>query len=223
MSEDRWAAERRQLLEEIGGDFLATAGETGIERMGPQLHEAMGDVPRHRFVPQPWRELAYANRPLPIGHGQTISQPFIVALMSALLELQPGDRVLEIGTGCGYQAAVLARLAAQVTSVEIVPDLSRRAAQTLAELGVGNVELHVADGHAGWPAGAPYDAIIATAAPTRLPDAWTDQLAAGGRLVAPVGEHGDAQWLQVVRKDSRGVVSHRRTIAVRFVPLVGGD
>jgi protein-L-isoaspartate(D-aspartate) O-methyltransferase len=142
--------------------------------------------------------------------------------MTELLALRPGDRVLEIGTGCGYQAAVLARLAAHVTSVEVVPELSARAAATLAALGVRNVETHVGDGHAGWPAGAPYDAIIATAAAATAPPAWIEQLAPGGRLVAPVGAHGDAQWLQVWHKDAEGRVSRRRSLAVCFVPLVGG-
>jgi protein-L-isoaspartate(D-aspartate) O-methyltransferase len=220
MQDQRWDQECRRLLDEVAAEFAATAPETGVERMSVALHSAMAGVPRHRFVPEPWRELAYENRPLPIGHGQTISQPFIVALMTALLELAPGDRVLEIGTGCGYQAAVLARLAARVTSVEIVPELSRRAAQTLAELGIANVDLHIADGRFGWPEAAPYDAIIATAAPHELPPAWLAQLAPGGRLVAPVGDHDEAQWLHLVRNDATGQVSRQRTIAVRFVPLV---
>ncbi len=220
MTEDRWTADRDRMLDEIAADFAATADETSIGTMTPALRDAMAAVPRHLFVPPTWRDTAYANRPLPIGHGQTISQPFIVALMTALIEPRSSDRVLEIGTGCGYQTAVLARLAGHVTSVEIVPELSARAAKTLGELGIAAIELHVADGHAGWPAGSPYDAIIATAAPTELPMAWIEQLAPGGRLVAPVGEHRDAQWLFVVRKNAQGQASRRRTIAVSFVPLV---
>ncbi len=220
MPEDRWTAERRQLLDEVDAEFAATAGETGIDTMDAALREAIAAVPRHLFVPPTWRDMAYLNRPLPIGHGQTISQPFIVALMTALLELRSTDRVLEIGTGCGYQTAVLARLARHVTSVEIVPELAARAAQTLAELGVGKVDLHVADGHQGWAAAAAYDAIIATAAPAEVPPAWLEQLAPGGRLVAPIGEHRHTQWLLVVRKDTQGHEQCRRTIAVSFVPLV---
>jgi protein-L-isoaspartate(D-aspartate) O-methyltransferase len=220
MPKDPWTAERRRLLDEIDADFTATAGETGIDAMGAALRDAIAAVPRHLFVPPTWRDMAYLNRPLPIGHGQTISQPFIVALMTALLELRPTDRVLEIGTGCGYQTAVLARLCSHVTSVEIVPELSARAAQTLAELGVANADLHVADGHEGWAAATAYDAIIATAAPAELPPAWLGQLAAGGRLVAPVGEHRHTQWLLVVHKDAQGHSQRRRTIAVSFVSLV---
>jgi protein-L-isoaspartate(D-aspartate) O-methyltransferase len=222
MHDDPWADARRRLLAEIDAEFAATAADTGVARMGPALRAAMAAVPRHRFVPEGWRDESYENHPLPIGHGQTISQPFIVALMTALLDLQPTDRVLEIGTGCGYQAAVLARLAASVVSVEVVPELSAQAAATLAALGVDRVELHVADGHGGWPAGAPYDAIIATAAPLQLPPAWLAQLVPDGRLVAPVGEHGGLQWLQVVRKDAQGHAVTHDALPVRFVPLVPG-
>jgi len=211
-----------RLLAEVEADFAATARETGCAGLDPRVRAALVAVPRARFVPRPWRAWALANRPLPIGHGQTISQPFIVALMTQLLALAAGDRVLEVGTGCGYQAALLAQLAARVTSVEVVPALSRRARRTLAALGVTGVELQVADGHAGWPPGAPYDAIIATAAAATLPPAWVGQLAPGGRLVAPVGEADGAQWLHVLRKDATGAVAQTRVLAVRFVPLVAG-
>ena len=222
MTTDPHADARQRLLAEIDADFADTAADTGCARAGDAVRAALLAVPRERFVPAPWRDDAFDNRPLPIGHGQTISQPFIVALMTELLALRSHERVLEIGTGCGYQAAVLARLARQVVSVEIVPELSARAAATLAELGVHNVELHVGDGHAGWPPGAPYDAIIATAAPAQLPPAWLEQLAPAGRLVAPIGEHGGAQWLQCWHKDALGRATPRRALAVRFVPLVGG-
>ena len=212
-ADDDRAAERVGMLAAVEADFADTARDTGCARLDDAVRAALAAVPRHRFVPPPWRERAYENRPLPIGHGQTISQPFIVALMTQLLALRPGDRVLEIGTGCGYQAAVLARLAAHVTSVEIVPALGLRAQQTLAALGVANVELHVDDGHAGWPPGAPYDAVIATAAAESLPPAWLEQL-------APIGERHGAQDLQVWRKDAAGVVTQQRSLAVRFVPLL---
>ena len=218
---DRWAGARARLLDAVDADFAYTAAETGFAAMPPGVRAAMAAVPRHCFVEEPWRDAAYDNRPLPIGHGQTISQPFIVALMTAMLELHPTDRVLEIGTGCGYQAAVLARLAAHVDSVEIVPELAAGAAATLAALGVANVVVHEADGHLGWPPGAPYDAVSATAAPAALPPAWAAQLAPGGRMIAPVGAHGDAQWLLLLRKDAGGRVHEQRTIGVRFVPLVG--
>lgn len=188
----------------------------------PRVLAAMRAVPRERFVPASLRARAHDDNPLAIGHGQTISQPFIVALMTALLELQPQDRVLEIGSGCGYQAAVLAQEAAQVDSVEIVPELAERAAATLAGLGLARVRVHKGDGHAGWPAGAPYDKIIATAAAPTLPPAWVAQLAAGGRLVAPIGEREGLQTLVLLQKTPRGELQQQRTIAVRFVPLTGG-
>lgn len=210
------------MLAAIDDDFARTAADTGLAAMPAPVRAAIAAVPRHRFVPAQAQARAYENRPLPIGHGQTISQPFIVALMTALLELQPQDRVLEIGSGCGYQAAVLAQEAAQVDSVEIVPELAERAAATLAGLGLARVRVHKGDGHAGWPAGAPYDKIIATAAAPPLPPAWVAQLAAGGRLVAPIGEREGLQTLVLLRKNPRGELQQQRTIAVRFVPLTGG-
>ncbi len=182
---------------------------------------AMAAVPRHRFVPPNLAEAAYADEPLPIGHGQTISQPYIVALMTQLLDPQPGDRVLEIGTGCGYQTAVLARLACTVCTVEIVPALARAAQDTLAGLGVvGNVEQFVGDGRLGWPERAPYAGILITAAPVGLEPAWVRQLAEGGRIVLPLGDRHE-QWLH--RFTKRGnALSDERLIPVRFVPLVGG-
>jgi protein-L-isoaspartate(D-aspartate) O-methyltransferase len=180
--------------------------------------DAMRSVPRHRFVPADLAQFAYDDRPLPIGHGQTISQPYIVAYMSDLLEVRPTHRVLEIGTGSGYQAAVLGKLANEVYTIEIVPVLAREAAETLKELGFTNVRVREGDGYAGWPDRAPFDRIIVTAAPQEIPQPLIDQLAPGGRLVIPVGQQHDTQWMTVVEKTANGVVQ-RKTIPVAFVPF----
>jgi protein-L-isoaspartate(D-aspartate) O-methyltransferase len=179
---------------------------------------AMAAVPRERFVPQEAAASAYADRPLPIGHDVTISQPYIVARMLELAELARDDRVLDVGTGSGYAAAVTARLVAEVVSVERVPELAARAADVLADLGL-DVEVEVGDGHEGWPARAPYDAIVVAAAPTDVPSALTEQLVDGGRLVLPVGGRHRVQELVVVRRrgDTLERTVHDR---VRFVPLV---
>ena len=179
---------------------------------------AMQEVPRHLFVPEPLREQAYDDSPLPIGEGQTISQPYIVALMTSLLELRPGDRVLEIGTGSGYQAAVLSRLAKQVYSMEILPALAEQARHNLADAGCKNVNVRVGDGYKGWPEEAPFDAVIVTAAPEQVPQPLIDQLRVGGRMVIPVGNY--FQNLLLITKTAEGV--ERRTILpVRFVPMTG--
>jgi protein-L-isoaspartate(D-aspartate) O-methyltransferase len=175
---------------------------------------AMRTVPRHLFVPDSLQPFAYEDRPLPIGHGQTISQPFIVAYMTEALEVGRSDRVLEIGTGSGYQAAVLAQLAHEVYTIEIVPELAREASVRLKPF--ANVRVREGDGYAGWPERAPFQRIMVTAAPERIPQPLIDQLAAGGRMVIPVGTA--EQWLTVVEKTAAGVVE-RRTIPVRFVPF----
>ena len=180
--------------------------------------EAMRRVPRHLLIPESQRVHAYEDRPLPIGYGQTISQPFVVAYMTALLELRPDDRVLEIGTGSGYQAAVLAELAGEVYSIEILPPLAARAEASLKELGYSNVHVREGDGYLGWPSAAPFDKIILTAAPEEVPEALIDQLAIDGLLVAPVG--GINQLITIVRKTERGAIT-RETLPVRFVPMVG--
>jgi protein-L-isoaspartate(D-aspartate) O-methyltransferase len=181
---------------------------------------AMAAVPRHRFVPAGLRDLAYADEPLPIGHGQTISQPYIVALMSQLLVPAAGDRVLEIGTGCGYQTAVLARLVAAVYTIEIVPALALQARATLGALGgLSPVEYRVGDGRRGWPERAPFDGIVVTAAPLEVERDWLEQLADGGMLVVPLGGRHE-QWLHRFTKHGERV-SDERLIPVRFVPLVG--
>jgi protein-L-isoaspartate(D-aspartate) O-methyltransferase len=180
--------------------------------------EAMRSIPRHRFVPADLAAFAYDDRPLPIGQGQTISQPYIVAYMTDLLAVSSQHRVLEIGTGSGYQAAVLAKLAKEVYTIEIIPELAREAAETLKELGFTNVQVREGDGFAGWPERAPFDRIIVTAAPAQVPQPLIDQLAAGGRLVIPVGERNDTQWMTVVEKTAGGVVQ-KKTIPVAFVPF----
>jgi len=181
-------------------------------------------VPRHRFVPAPFTEHAYEDTPLPIGHDQTISQPYIVAVMTELLQIGPESRVLEIGTGSGYQAAVLAEIAAAVFSIEIVPELGRDAQALLAELGYDNVTVRVGDGYRGWPGETPFDGIIVTAAPSRVPQPLLDQLAVGGRLVIPVG--GLFQQLEVYTRregDTPSTARYDREVVfgVRFVPMTG--
>jgi protein-L-isoaspartate(D-aspartate) O-methyltransferase len=182
----------------------------------PRVLAAMREVPRHRFVPPEQVGQAYDDTPLPIGYGQTISQPYIVAYMTQALELEPGHRVLEIGTGSGYQAAVLARIVTDVYTIEIVSELAARAAGTLRELGYTGVHVRDGDGYAGWPEEAPFDRIIVTAAPDHVPQPLVDQLRVGGRLVIPVGDV--RQQMAILTKTKDGVIE-RRTIGVRFVPL----
>lgn len=188
-----------------------------------EVLEVMRLVPRHLFVPADLAAQAYQDHPLPIGYGQTISQPYIVAYMSDLLEVGKGDRVLEIGTGSGYQAAVLSRLAGSVFSIEIVPPLGERAAKLLQSLGYGNVEVRVGNGYLGWPEKGPFDRIILTAAPPEIPKALVEQLKAGGKLVAPVGEVSWGQDLVVLEKSASGKVTTRKVLPVRFVPMVNRD
>lgn len=183
---------------------------------------AMLATPRHCFVPPKERPLAYADHPLPIGFGQTISQPYIVALMSELLKLTPKDKVLEIGTGSGYQAAVLAQLAGEVYSIEIVPQLGKRAARILIDSGYRKVSIRIGDGYKGWPESAPFNAIILTAAPEKIPPALTAQLAPGGRMVLPLGPNGGVQELIILRKNLKGQISRESLGMVRFVPMVPG-
>jgi protein-L-isoaspartate(D-aspartate) O-methyltransferase len=179
---------------------------------------AMRQVERHLFVPEPLRRQAYSDGPLPIGEGQTISQPYIVAIMTELLDLQGQEKVLEIGTGSGYQAAILGELCKEVYTIEIVEPLGRRASKLLDSMGYENISVRIGDGYAGWPEKAPFDAIMLTAAPPKIPQPLLDQLAEGGRLVAPVGE--DYQTLQLVTK-SKGVLKYEDVLPVRFVPMTG--
>jgi len=182
---------------------------------------AMRGVPRHLFMPQAQRREAYADHPLPIGSGQTISQPYIVGLMTALLELEGTERVLEIGTGSGYQAAVLAELAGEVYSIEIIESLGREAATLLESLGYENLEVRIGNGYRGWPEAAPFDAIIVTAAPPEIPEALVEQLAVGGRMIVPVGA-GGVQDLALLTKTPTQLV-RTSIVPVRFVPMVGDD
>jgi protein-L-isoaspartate(D-aspartate) O-methyltransferase len=187
----------------------------------PRVLDAMRAVQRHRLVPAHLAAEAYEDRPLPIGHGQTISQPYIVALMTQLADVSPTDRVLEVGTGSGYQAAVLAELAQSVYTIEIVTPLAEQAARDLRALGYDNIEVRAGDGYAGWPEHAPFDAIVVTAAPERIPAPLLEQLRPGGRLVIPVGPVHAAQELRLVEKQADGSVRERGVIPVRFVPLTG--
>ena len=182
--------------------------------------EAMGRVPRHEFVPLMLRSAAYADRPLPIGHDQTISQPYIVAFMTEALDPKPADRVLEIGTGSGYQAAILAGLVAQVYTIEIVAPLGERARKDLERLGYRNVHVRVGDGYEGWPAHAPFDAIIVTCSPEHVPQPLVDQLRDGGRMIIPVGDPVIGQELVLLEKRG-GQVVRREVMPVRFVPMTG--
>jgi protein-L-isoaspartate(D-aspartate) O-methyltransferase len=217
-----FAAARERLVEEVEAMYAETASATSLPAMSHAVREALGKVERHRFVPETQQALAYGNHPLPIGAGQTISQPYIVALSTDLIEPRPGDKVLEVGTGSGYQAAMLAEIVAQVYSIELIADLGRGAAERLSALGYGNVEVRIGDGYAGWPAKAPFDGIIVTAAAPHVPEALVEQLAPGGRMVIPVGERHGVQELLVLRKGADGSVERRSVLPVRFVPLVPG-
>jgi len=215
--------ETELLLDEIGEEVRATQQWTGCVALDPRVIAALRSVPRRAFVPEHLRYAACANHPLPIGHGQTISQPYIVALMTDLIAPAPHDVVLEIGTGSGYQAAILAQVVKQVYSVEIVPELARDASLRLQRLGYGNVEVLDGNGRLGWPQHAPFDAILVAAAADRIPAALIRQLKPGGRLVIPLGAPHAAQDLVLVRKDQDGHVEEARVLPVAFVPLTGHD
>jgi len=211
--------QRAQLIAAIEQNVRDTASYIDKQRLDPAVMDAMASVPRHEFVPDDLRTLAYLNRPLPIGDGQTISQPYIVALMTDLAAINADSKVLEIGTGSGYQAAVLAEIVAQVYTIEIVEPLGRRAAATLARLGYDNVTVRIGDGYAGWPEFAPFDAIVVTAAPDEVPQPLIDQLKPGGRLVVPVGPQFGGQSLQVLEKDNAEQIRTTDVLPVRFVPF----
>jgi protein-L-isoaspartate(D-aspartate) O-methyltransferase len=207
------AADAQQAREKMVNEQLAAR-----DIKDPSVLRAMRELPRHEFVPDALRAEAYHDRPLSIGHGQTISQPYIVAFMTEHLHLQPGDRVLEIGTGSGYQAAVLSRLAAEVFSIEIIAPLAQRAAGVLERLGIKNVRVKADDGYAGWPEHAPFDAIIVTCAPEAVPAPLVAQLKDGGRMIIPVGDTRGVQELYLLRKVN-GNVERTAVLPVRFVPM----
>jgi protein-L-isoaspartate(D-aspartate) O-methyltransferase len=215
-----YEAARRVLLARVAAETRETSGLTGCHELSGGVMRALAEVPRHAFVPVEQREWAYADMPLPIGRGQTISQPFIVALMTELLEPDPQAVVLEVGTGSGYQTAVLATLARRVYSVERIPELAEAAARRLGQLGFGNVEIRADDGGQGWEEQAPFDGIMVTAAAAEVPPALVRQLKPGGRLVIPVGGPHRTQDLRVLHKDERGMVRSRSVLPVVFVPLI---
>jgi protein-L-isoaspartate(D-aspartate) O-methyltransferase len=215
------ATARARLVETIEHEVRLYGLGEGTHQLDPRVRAAMIKVPRERFVSADSAAAAYDNRPLPIGHRQTISQPLIVAAMTQLLQIGPGAHVLEVGTGSGYQTAVLAELAAQVSTIEIVEPLAAGAREILAELGYDNVAFRCGDGAAGWPERAPFDAIIVTAAAREIPQALVDQLKPGGRLVIPVGPEVSGQDLLLVEKDAAGRVRERPLFSVAFVPLIG--
>lgn len=215
--DEEMTAAREAMVREVERSAAGLSGMLPRGMLSPRVLAALGAVPRHRFVPPEHLSDAYRNRPVPIGYGQTISQPLIVALMTDLLDLEPGDRVLDVGTGCGYQAAVLARLVDTVFTIEICAPLAERAAHTFVQLGIDNIRTRIGDGHLGWPEEAPFDAILVAAAPSEIPEALVQQLAPGGRLVVPVG--GTAQQLILVEKQSDQSTVLREIIPVCFVPL----
>jgi protein-L-isoaspartate(D-aspartate) O-methyltransferase len=219
---DSLAEARARLIAEIADETRETSRYLGREALDPRVMAALRKVPREAFVPPSARRLAYVNRPLSIGHGQTISQPFIVAAMTDLLALTPSARVLEIGTGCGYQTAILAELAAEVFTVEVIAALAATARERLLQLGYTNIVFRTGDGRLGWPEHAPYDAIIVTAAASVRPDALIAQLAPGGRAVVPIGRSGFAQTLTLFEEDADGRVTETAMLPVAFVPLVEG-
>ena len=216
-----FAAERRRMVDDISALVRETHAEIGRRAFDERVMTVMARVPRHEFVPADQVRYAYQNRPLPIGHGQTISQPYIVALMTDLARVEPGHKVLEVGTGSGYQAAVMAHLAQAVYTIEIVEPLGLQATQRLHKLGYANVAVRLGDGYHGWDEHAPFDAILVTAAASHIPPPLVRQLKAGGRMVIPVGAAFMVQQLMLVEKNLDGTVSTRQILPVSFVPLTG--
>lgn len=220
---DPFATARDRMVNEVASDMRMTSRETGRTALQPRVVAALRTVPRHLFVPEELRAAAYQNRPLPIGHGQTISQPYIVALMTDLLNIDKDDVVLEVGTGSGYQAAVLSPLVKQVYSVEIIEPLARQATARLSSLGYRNVTTRHADGYNGWKEAGPFDAIIVTAAATHIPPPLIQQLKPRGRMIIPVGGPFATQSLMLVEKTANGKVRTRSVLPVTFVPLTRPD
>jgi protein-L-isoaspartate(D-aspartate) O-methyltransferase len=219
--DDDYRSARQAMVAEIESKVRETRSYIGREALNPAVMQAMGRVPRHEFVPEDRRTFAYLNRPLPIGHGQTISQPYIVALMTDLLEVDDTSKVLEVGTGSGYQAAILAELVDAVYTLEIVEPLAESAAERLKRLDYRNVYTRFGDGYCGWPGEAPFDAIIVTAAADHVPPPLIEQLKPGGRMIIPVGHRFLTQELMLVEKQPDGRVISRQILPVTFVPLTG--
>ena len=217
-----FAAQRGRMVAEVDAMYAETRSETGLAAMSPAVRKALGKVERHRLVPPGEASRAYRNHPLPIGSGQTISQPYIVALSTDLLKADSNSVILEVGTGSGYQAAVLAEVVARVYSIEIIPSLGNEARKRLEELGYGNIEVRIGDGYKGWPEKGPFDGIVVTAAAPRVPEALVEQLKPGGRMVIPVGGDGGMQYLKLLTKRADGGYDEKRVLPVRFVPLVPG-
>jgi len=220
-AQDEYAKARQGMIQEIEADVRLTSVYIDKKEFDPKVMDAMRKVPRHEFVPRQFRDLAYENRPLPIGHGQTISQPYIVALMTDLLEPKPQDKVLEVGTGSGYQAAILAQLVAEVYTIEIIEPLGNEARERLQRLNYNNVHVRIGDGYYGWKEHGPYDGIVVTAAASHIPPPLIQQLKPGGRMVIPVGSRFMVQQLVLVEKDAKGKLTTRQLLPVRFVPLTG--
>jgi protein-L-isoaspartate(D-aspartate) O-methyltransferase len=210
------------MVSEVEAMYAETRSETGLAEMSPAVRAAMAKVERHRLVPPEHLDAAYRNHPLPIGNGQTISQPYIVALSTDLLDLKGGEQVLDVGTGSGYQAAVLAEIAAEVYSIEIISSLAETGRKKVRDLGYFNVEVKTGDGYQGWPEQAPFDGIVIAAAAPQVPPALLAQLKPGGRLVIPVGGGYDVQYLKLLTKRADGGYDEKRVLPVRFVPLVPG-
>jgi len=217
------ADERARMVERIERHAADATAALGREHIDPEVLEVMASLPRQAFVPEAQRPYAYDDRPLPIGYGQTISQPFIVALMTDMLQLEPDDVVLEVGTGSGYQAAVLSRLVDEVHTIEIIPELAERAGEQLSEQGLDNVRTYIGDGYYGVEQAAPFDAIVVTAAASHVPPPLVAQLEPGGRMVIPVGGAFALQHLMLIEKDADGQVRSRQTLPVAFVPLTRGS
>ena len=216
---DPYAAARAALVREIEADVRATQGYLGKDELDPRVIDALSEVPRHEFVPDDLDHVAYRNRPLPIGYNQTISQPYIVAIMTDLLGVFDGGKVLEVGTGSGYQAAVLGQIGLEVYSIEIVEPLGLATKELLGQLGYKNIHVKVGDGYAGWPDHAPFDGIIVTAAAEHVPEPLIEQLKPGGRIVIPVKRRFRAQELMVIEKDAAGEIDRQEILPVMFVPL----
>lgn len=217
------AAARSEMVRIVELETLMISGETGIEELDPRVLDAMREVPRHAFVPQELQAYAYGNHPLPVGHDQNIAAPLLVALMTHLVALEPDDVVYETGTGAGYHAAVLSRLADSVYSVEVVEPLADQAARLLKGLAYDNVSVQASDGYFGWPAKAPFDAMIIKEAIDHVPPPLLGQLKPGGRMVIPVGPARGPQYLTLVTKGENGEVTEKRIMPVRFSPLQGGE